>query len=101
MAKWADYVIVQVRYNKEKDHIVAVRAREDWGDKLAEEKQEFTRQSVVEKIEKGTTFCTPITTPNGLQKGADVEIVRIDGEKFIRTDKDKTKKDNLGELPEF
>ena len=35
------------------------------------------------------------------KKGEDVHIVKVDDEKFIRTDKNETKKDNLGNLPEF
>ena len=34
-------------------------------------------------------------------KKAEIHIVEIDGENFIRTDRNKIKSDNLGELPEF
>lgn len=34
-------------------------------------------------------------------KKAVIHIVEIDGENFIRTDRNKIKSDNLGELPEF
>ena len=34
-------------------------------------------------------------------KGASVGTVTIEGEKYIRTDADRTKKDNLDRLPQF
>jgi len=34
-------------------------------------------------------------------KKAESHIVEIDGENFIRTNRNKNKSDNLGELPEF
>jgi len=34
-------------------------------------------------------------------RGADVGVITIDGEKYIRTERDKTQKDNLGQLPRF
>ncbi|MPM00965.1 hypothetical protein SDC9_47202 [bioreactor metagenome] len=34
-------------------------------------------------------------------KGAEVNVVKIDGVKYIRTDKNSTKRDNLENLPTY
>lgn len=55
MPKWADYLISAVRYNDGHTHITHVRAHEDTGDSLGEEKT-YARQTIVDAINNGTTF---------------------------------------------
>ena len=101
MAKWADYGISEVRYDLAENHIVAVMCHEDTGDSIAAG-VEITRATVVTRIESGKTFVTIRKNSEGKYvRGEDVRVVEIDGAKYIRTDANKTKADNLGTLPRF
>ncbi len=98
--KWADFLISAVQYDANKIHIKKVRVHEDKGDKVGNPPEEMPRGRVVENIENGNTFCTIIKS--GMwSKGEDVHVISMGSEKFIRTDKNQEKSDNLGNLPEF
>ena len=101
MAKWADYCISAVRYNKEKTHIEKVKVHVDNGDSIGVGNT-WERKSVVDSIEKKYTFVT-ITknSKNKWNKGDDVSIIIINKVKYIRTDGNNKESDNLGSLPEF
>jgi len=101
MAKWADWLISAVRYDEDHSRIVKVRAHPDKGDTVGPG-EEQTRATVVSNIESGKTYCTMLKGDDGKWKrGEDVRVIRIEGEKFIRTDANRIRRDNLGELPEF
>jgi len=99
MAKWADYVIVEVR--KDEGIIDKVKAFRDFGNEL-KDKKIFSKEQIIKKIEGGYSFCTATKNQNGkYQRGEDVHVVEVDGEKYIRTDRNDKPADNLGNLPEF
>ncbi len=99
--KWADYLISAVRYNAAETHIEKVQVRLDNGEKVGPA-SEWARSEVITRLEAGNSFVTIVLGSDGKwQKGAAVRIVVIHGEKFIRTDADQTKEDNLGDLPRF
>lgn len=99
--KWADYLISAVRYNAAGTHIEAVRVHEDNVDSVGPGASR-TRASVVNSLEEGYTFVTIYKGSNDKwQRGAEVRIVKIADQKYIRTDADATPKDNLGSLPRF
>jgi hypothetical protein len=101
--KWADYLISAVRYNAAGTHIDKVRCHADGGDSVGAA-TEKTRDGVVKLLDGGTTFVTIYKDPGGASKwnrGSEVRVVIIDQTKFIRTDADRTRRDNLGELPRF
>lgn len=100
MAKWADKLIFEVAYNYKHTHIEAVRCYDDNGESVGALTQ-LTRREVITKIRAGYTFCTIFKNGTKWNKGAMVEVVNIDGEDFIKTVADRTKKDNLENLPEF
>lgn len=103
MAKWADWLILRVRYNAEHTHIVQVEVAEDLDTTLGP-KQVWTRMQVIQTIQAGKVVYTAPpspTKPGSVVKGAKVEVVRIGTDLFIKTVPDSTKRDNLGELPEF
>jgi hypothetical protein len=103
MAKWADYLITAVRYNAAETHIDKVQVRQDLGDKVSTNVVEQTRQTVVANIKAKTTYATATLSKEtgNWVKGAAVEIVVVNAVEYIRTDANKTAKDNLGELPRF
>ena len=99
--KWADYLISAVRYNAAETHIEKVRVHVDKGDKIGSA-SDWARSEVITRLEAGYSFVTIVLGSNDKwQLGATVQIVVIHGEKFIRTDADRTKEDNLGSLPRF
>lgn len=100
--KWADYLISAVEYNSTGSHIARVRAHPDNGDTVGAG-AEMQRSTVVSWLESGTTFATITrnTSDNKWTRGADVRVVVIDDTKYIRTDPDRTKSDNLGQLLRF
>jgi hypothetical protein len=100
-AAWADYLISKVQYNEQDTHIVKVLAHPDNGDTVGTG-SEVTRQRVVSLLDGGSTFATIYVGDAGKWlRGADVRVVTIEGVKYIRTDADATKEDNLGQLPRF
>ncbi|MCW7503565.1 DUF3892 domain-containing protein [Leptospira paudalimensis] len=101
MSKWADYLISKVCYTSDKSSIKEVEVRQDLGDKVSSTIEKFTRIQVINKIESNYSFITIIAKDGNWSKGANVEIVKIEGEKYIRTDKNNTKKDNLDNLPTY
>lgn len=99
MSKWADYLVVAVRYNAGRTHVEAVKACEDKGDSVGAETV-MTRSAVVASIAR-YTFMTAYKENGKYQKGAFVEIVRVNGDPYLRTDANAKASDNLGSLPEF
>jgi hypothetical protein len=101
MAKWADYCISAVRYDDNETFIKKVEVMEDKGDTLGV-KEIKTREWVIDKIEEGYSFVTTKKNDDGKwTKGEDVHIIKVNGKKYIRTDKNDTESDNLGNLPKF
>jgi hypothetical protein len=101
MAKWADYLISAVRFNATETHIDKVRFHEDHDEKVGPP-DDMKRSEVVSKIENEKTFKTIFKNSDGTWRpGALVRIIVIHGEKFIRTDTDYIRADNLDNLPRF
>ena len=101
MPKWADYCISAVRYDESRTHITYVKAYADNGEKLVDEST-YSRLTVVEAIEKGTTFITVLQNSEGkMNKGQKVIVVVINNAKYIKTVDNKREVDNLENLPEF
>jgi len=101
MVKWADYCISAVRYNEDETHIVKVKVHTDEGDTIGNV-SEWERESVVSAIERGNTFITIFKNTEGKWgKGQEVHTIKVNGKKFIRTDKNTTASDNLENLPQF
>jgi hypothetical protein len=100
MAKWADFLIVRVKCNREHTHIVEVEVVPDLGDSTGTARK-MSRQDVVLSILRGTTFVTAYLRDSKWQKGEDVRVVTINGERYIRTDNNSVRADNLGNLPEY
>jgi Protein of unknown function (DUF3892) len=101
MEKWADFLTTKVKYNRDHTQIVEVEVRGDLGDSISSETRRILRQDVVSAIGRGTTFVTSYLRDGKWQKGEDVDVVTIHGERFIRTDSNSIRADNLGALPEY
>lgn len=101
MEKWADYLISAVRYNADHTHITYVRAHEDSGESVGEGKT-YTRQTIVNAINKGTTFFTIYKNSDGKwSKGQKVYVIKVNGVSYLKTIDNGKEEDNLENLPEF
>lgn len=99
--KWADFCITRVKYGRDRTAIVELEAMPDLGDSLGAPRR-FSRQAAVEAIMlKGTTFVTAPLKAGKRVRGADVSVVEIRREYFLRTDQNAIRSDNLGQLPEY
>ncbi len=91
----ASYYIIAVHY-KNSDETTFIEKV-----KLLDNSEKY-RSSVVADIEGGNTVMTATKGNDGkYYKGAEVHVVKIDGVKYIRTDANTVKKDNLGNLPQY
>jgi hypothetical protein len=101
MAKWADYSIVAVKRGRDGSSIAEVKVFPDNGETFGAA-QFANRQEVINAIGRGTTFVTAyMKQDQKWYRGADVHVVEVEWQKYIRTDKNATKADNLGNLPEY
>jgi hypothetical protein len=105
MAKWADYLIFRVRFNSAGTHIDQVEVA-DHGDNGYGVKRVETRVTAIAKRKAGKTYMTAPPAPAPAQpgnvvKGAFVEVIVVNGVEYLRTDADKTPRDNLDNLPRF
>lgn len=101
MVKWAEYLISEVRYSPDHKRILQVKQHEDLDGEVSE--GEIVERNVVSSnIKKGITY---MTIHNGLsttwKRGDRVRGFVVDGDYFIRVDKNKVNLDNLGMLNEF
>ena len=102
----AEYGINKVHYNKDHSKIEEVHALEitkkDDGKKYPGKEQTFSRENIITKIESDNTVTT--LTKNDKDAwviGSKVKVYTLDNEKFIKTESNTKKVDNLGELPEY
>jgi hypothetical protein len=91
----ADFVITKVRFNPAGTHITEVLVHDEGKPAATRVEQ---RSKVVENIKAKKTYRTQ---PPGGGAGANVAIVDVNGTPYLRTDANKTPKDNLDNLPTF
>lgn len=103
MAKWADYLITRVRFNSAGTHIDQVEVADDLGDKVGPKRTE-KRGAVIANLAAKKTYVTAppsVDQTANVTKGAAVSTVIVSGTEYIRTDANKTARDNLDNLPTF
>jgi len=96
-------LVSAVRYldTKTKERISELRVHEDQVNNVGTA-SEWTKTKVINSIESGNTFYTIYKGNDGkYQRGAEINVITVEEKKFLRTDANKIKEDNLGELPEF
>lgn len=95
----ADFCITAVRYNHDRSHIAYVRVNEEKPSEIGPDRM-VARDFVADLIRlKKATFQTRTKTPEGKWRvGAEVHLI---DDIYITTNKNSTKQDNLGNLPEF
>lgn len=101
MVKWAEYLISEVRYSPDHKRILQVKQHKDLDGQVGE--GEIVERNVISSnIKKGITY---MTIHNGSsttwKKGDMVKGFTVDGDYYIRIDKNKVTMDNLGMLNEL
>lgn len=100
--RWANFLISFVKYDKQKNLIEEVEVQEDLGFGISNTTDFITRQTLIENIEKKLTYTTIVLEEKGMWKmGQKVELVTLNGQKYLKTNNDDTPRDNLGELREY
>jgi hypothetical protein len=94
-----DFCISAVRYDSKNEHIDWVKVHEDHGSKIGPARN-VPRLFVADLIRLGkATFQTIVKGSDGKwQNGALIHVV---DENYLSTDRNSTKRDNLGNLPTF
>lgn len=101
MAKNPTYWISAVRYDVNHNHITRLRVHPNNNNTVGSATA-WDRNLVVSQIESGQTFVTIwVGSNNQWQRGSDVEVVVVNGVKYLRTDRNNIAADNLENLPEF
>ncbi len=99
MGKWADYLISEVKYGKN-HQIEQVKIH-------TEEEGEIStgtladRSQISHNIKNGKSYKTIFHSLKGWKEGDSVYVSRVDGDSFIRIDKNKTEQDFLGSILQF
>lgn len=102
MAHQISYYIFMVHYStyhNHKEHIERVLIKFNLGDNLYYEKKRTKVVSDIEILDK--IVYTAYESKGSLVKGAQVITEVLDGIHYIKTKRDKLKRDNLDELPEY
>lgn len=94
-----DFCISAVRYDSNNQHIELLKVHEDRGSSIGPFRS-VPRLFVADLIRLGkATFQTVVKGSNGnWQNGAHVHVIDED---YLSTDRNSTKRDNLGNLPTF
>ncbi|KAG2475512.1 MAG: hypothetical protein NPMRTH5_1510001 [Nitrosopumilales archaeon] len=99
MAKWADYLISEVKYGK--NHLIEeVKFHTDVDGVISEPKM-VDRSQIAHNVKNGKTYRIIFHSLKGWKLGNLINVLRVSGDYFIRIDKNKVDRDFLGQIPEF
>jgi hypothetical protein len=99
----ADYGIYEVHYDDKEERIEEVHAitTVKIGSREYPEKIPLNRNDIIQKIRLNNTVITLYKENEGYKDGDKVIVYEVDNEKFIKTEGNNKKVDNLGELPRY
>lgn len=92
--------ILAVKYQAAPKHIEHVKAKIYLLEKMYETKT-YSRQEILSLIDDGFSVFTATEKNNELEIGAPVEGVEINNQRYLKTVRNTSGGDNLGELPTF
>lgn len=99
------YLISAVRYSKKhrkNTHIIKLRVHQEKKNLISTKYFIEDRKTVINNIHNNKTYHTITRNKVGQWvKGSKVKVVKIKDEEFLKTVDNKTKQDNLENLPEF
>lgn len=97
MTELANYIVTHVRHGAEPGKISHVRLLERQ-DEQFEDRDLMERAELIELLEDEQRVFT--WDYDNEELGLEIELVRVEGEHFVRLDGERYRADNLGELPE-
>ena len=101
MAKWAEYLISEVRYSPDHHRILQVKQHKDLDGQVGEG-EIVDAADVASNLKKGASYMTIHNSSSETWKrGEKIRGFAHDGEYHIRIDKNKVNQDFLGMLNEF
>ena len=100
MGKWANHLISAIRYSTDHKYIIELVQHEDDDDHISEGVI-VKKYDVATAIKKGKSYMTIYNSNENWKVGEEIRVFMVEGEVFIRTDKNKVSRDNLGLLPEI
>ncbi len=100
MEKWANHLISAIRYSPDHKYITELVQHEDQNDSISEGTI-VKKLDVADAIKKGKIYMTIFNSNDNWKIGEKIRVFMVEGEVFIRTDKNKVERDNLGLLPEI
>ncbi len=101
MGNRADYYVEKVRYSRSRNRIIWVSVRQDSGNKLSSA-YNMVRKQMMTFIEEGKEFMTIFRSTTGkYRKGKKLNLTRVKGGEYLRTDESKVALDKLDDLPEY
>jgi len=96
MAKKAEFYISGIRMNPSGNQIESFRRHKATAVSV-EDCDYISRHAILEDIRNGVNYATAFPDKDGnLRKGSTISIFK---EKFLRSNENKSEKDNLGNLP--
>ena len=99
MGKWADYLISEVKYGK--NHLIEqVKIHTEEEGEISSSTL-LDRSQISHNIKNGKTYKTIFHGLKGWNEGDSVQVNRVDGDSFIRIDKNKSEQDFLGPILQF
>jgi len=98
MGKWADYLISEVSYDPE--HLISITTRHQDTDQGITKGKPVDRLTIISDIKNGLFYITIYSGKNSWKKGHKIKTFSINGNPYLRIDKNKVKLDYLGDLPE-
>ena len=99
MEKWADYLISEVKYGE--NHLIEQAKTHTENENGISAGTLSDRSQISHNIKNGKTYKTIFRSLKGWKEGDSVQVNRIHGNAFIRTDKNKTEQDFLGPILQF
>ena len=100
LRKWSHYLISAIRYSPDHKYITELVQHED-GDDHITEGTIVKKHDVATAMKQGKSYMTIYNSKDNWKIGEEIRTFMVEGEVFIRTDKNKVSRDNLGLLPEI
>ena len=99
-----DYFVYAVHYtNNNKTHIQKIKAFKLNSNDMLSDSKEFSKNEIISLIDtKSSKFATIYKNSNGhYNAGKEIITYSIENDKYIKTERNEKKIDNLGELIEY
>ncbi|QDG50240.1 hypothetical protein FIV42_05695 [Persicimonas caeni] len=97
MQQLANYIVTHARSGSRPGQLAEFRLLERQGDQF-EDRGLLTRAEVIELLDSGERIFA--WDYEGEDLGDEVELVRVQGDQFVRIDGQRLRADHLGDLPE-